>query len=382
MAYFDNAATTFPKPECVYAFMNEFYRQNGGSAGRGSYALAQSTRGIIDETRSLIRELMHCPAKEVIFTPTATIALNMIIQGVIQKGAKNVYISPFEHNAVTRALHHFEASGQIRVFELSVDPKTLAFDLERIRYQFAEMRPDLVIMSHASNVIGLIAPAEAVLTLAKSAGAVTVVDMAQTAGLIDLNVGLESIDFAVFAGHKTLMGPTGISGFVMNPGFDLPPLLFGGTGYDSANQDMPSSLPERYEMGTLNTVGVAGLNAALKWLKQTGIAKVRSEEEQKRTELLSLLREYDFLHPIGVAPEREYVGIVSVLMDGISSDAAGSIFSERGISVRTGLQCAPKAHQFLGTFPAGTIRFSVNCLTSDNDFTELREALDDIEVNL
>lgn len=382
MAYFDNAATTFPKPECVYAFMNEFYRQNGGSAGRGSYALAQSTRGIIDETRLLIRELVHCPAKEVIFTPTATIALNMIIQGVIQTGAKNVYISPFEHNAVTRVLHHFEASGQIRVFELSVNQKTLAFDLERIRYQFAETRPDFVIMSHASNVIGLIAPVEAVLTLAKSGGAVTLVDMAQTAGLIDLNVGLESIDFAVFAGHKTLMGPTGISGFVMNPGFDLPPVLFGGTGYDSANQDMPSTLPERYEMGTLNTVGVAGLNAALKWLKQTGIAKVHSEEERKRAELLSLLREYNFLHPVGIAPEREYVGIVSVLMDGISSDAAGSIFSERGISVRTGLQCAPKAHQFLGTFPAGTIRFSVNCLTSDNDFTELREALDDIEVNL
>ena len=295
---------------------------------------------------------------------------------------KETYISPFEHNAVTRMLHHFEASGQIRVFNLSVDQKTLVFDLERIRYQFAETRPDLVIMSHASNVIGLITPAEVVLTLAKSAGAVTVVDMAQTAGLIDLNVGLESIDFAVFAGHKTLMGPTGISGFVINPGFDLPPVLFGGTGYDSANQNMPSSLPERYEMGTLNTVGVAGLNAALKWLKQTGIAKVHSEEEQKRTELLSLLREYNFLHPIGVVPEREYVGIVSVLMDGISSDAAGSIFSERGISVRTGLQCAPKAHQFLGTFPAGTIRFSVNCLTRDDDFTVLKEALDDIEVNL
>ena len=382
MAYFDNAATTFPKPECVYAAMDEFYRRSGGSAGRGSYALAQSTRGLIDETRSLIRELLHCPAKEVIFTPTATIALNMIIQGVIQKGAKNVYISPFEHNAVTRVLHHFEVSGQIRVFGLSVDQKTLTFDLERIRYQFAETQPDLVIVSHASNVIGLIAPAEAMLTLAKNAGAVTVADMAQTAGLIDLNVGLESIDFAVFAGHKTLMGPTGISGFVMNQGVDLPPVLFGGTGYDSANQDMPSSIPERYEMGTVNTVGVAGLNAALKWLKQTGITKVRSEEELKRTELLSLLREYDFLHPIGVAPEREYVGIVSVLMDGIGSDVAGSIFSERGISVRTGLQCAPKAHQFLGTYPAGTVRFSVNCLTREQDFSELKTALNDIAENL
>ena len=381
MAYFDNAATTYPKPDSVYSFMDEFYRNSGGSAGRGNYSLASSAKGLIDETRKLLQELLHCPAKQVVFTPTATIALNIIIQGIIATGIKNVYISPFEHNAVTRTLHHFEELGQIKVTQLSVSP-SLQYDLERIKYQFDAVRPDFLIMSHASNVIGLIAPAEEICTLAKNSGAITLVDMAQTAGLVDLNVGLEAIDFAVFAGHKTLLGPTGISGFIMNPAVNLPPVLFGGTGYDSANQNMPDSLPEKYEMGTLNIAGVAGLNAALKWIKEKGIDRVRQQEEINRENLLAILTEYDFLSVVGYNPECKYVGIVSCLMDGISSDSAGKIFSDRGISVRTGLQCAPKAHQFIGTYPAGTIRFSVNLMTADADFEALRYALDDIEANM
>ena len=381
MAYFDNAATTYPKPDCVYSFMDEFYRNSGGSAGRGNYTLASSAKGLLDETRKLLQELLHCPAKQVVFTPTATIALNIIIQGIIATGVKNVYISPFEHNAVTRTLHHFEKLGQINVSQLSVSP-SLKFDLERIKYQFDAVRPDFLIISHASNVIGLITPAEEICTLAKEAGAITLVDMAQTAGLVDLNIGLEAIDFAVFAGHKTLLGPTGISGFVMNPAVNLPPILFGGTGYDSANQDMPESLPEKYEMGTLNIAGVAGLNAALKWIKSKSVDWAREQEEINREKLLSVLADYDFLSVVGYNPDCKYVGIVSCLMNGISSDSAGKIFSDRGISVRTGLQCAPKAHQFIGTYPAGTIRFSVNLMTTDADFEALRYALDDIEANM
>ena len=381
MAYFDNAATTYPKPDSVYSFMDEFYRNSGGSAGRGNYSLANSAKGLFDETRKLLQELLHCPAKQVVFTPTATIALNIIIQGIIATGIKNVYISPFEHNAVTRTLHHFEELGQIKVTQLPVSP-SLQYDLERIKYQFDAVRPDFLIISHASNVIGLIAPAEEICTLAKNSGAITLVDMAQTAGLVDLNVGLEAIDFAVFAGHKTLLGPTGISGFIMNPAVNLPPVLFGGTGYDSANQNMPDSFPEKYEMGTLNIAGVAGLNAALKWIKDKGIDWVRQQEEINRKKLLAILTEYDFLSVVGYNPECKYVGIVSCLMDGISSDSAGKIFSDRGISVRTGLQCAPKAHQFIGTYPAGTIRFSVNLMTADADFEALRYALDDIEANM
>ena len=302
----------------------------------------------------------------------------MIIQGTIAGGAKNIYISPFEHNAVTRTLNHFEQRGEISVTELSVTNE-LEFDFTKIRKQFEQMRPDFVIVSHASNVIGLIAPVEEIFSMAKVYGAVTLVDMAQTAGLVELNVGLETIDFAVFAGHKSLFAPTGIGGFVINPSIKLEPLIFGGTGYDSANQDMPMTLPERFEPGTLNVVGIAGLNAALKWIQSRTTKNLFAAEKCCRRKLLELFADYDFLSVIGNVAGRNYVGIVSCRISGISADDAGNIFAERGISVRTGLHCAPIAHKFLGTFPAGTIRFSVNCMTSDKDFAELREVLEEIK---
>ena len=381
MAYFDNAATTYPKPECVYAFMDEFYRKSGGNAGRGEHSMSASASGLIADTRKKIQMLLHCPAKQVVFTPTATIALNMIIQGVIADGAKNIYISPFEHNAVTRTLHHFEKRNEITVTQLNVE-KDLTYDLEKIRYQFDALKPDLVIVSHASNTIGLIAPVEDIFSLAKKYGATTLVDMAQTAGVVDCNVGLTTFDFAVFAGHKTLYGPTGISGFIMNPSIKLPAVIFGGTGYESANQYMPESIPEKYEMGTLNISGVAGLNAALDWIQKTTIEEIKNTEAHNRKKLIDLLEEYEFIRIVGNEPGREYVGIVSCLIDEISSDSAGSVFDQQGIALRTGLHCAPLAHQFIGTYPAGTIRFSVNYFTSQQDFEELRNALDYIEENL
>lgn len=381
MAYFDNAATTYPKPECVYTFMDQFYRQNGGNAGRGHYSIAQSAGELILDTRKRLQELLHCPAKQVVFTPTATIALNIIIQGIIASGVKNVYISPFEHNAVTRTLHHYEQIERISVTQLSVT-KDLKYDLEKIRYQFDAVKPDLVIVSHASNTIGLVAPIEDIFSLAKKYDTYTLVDMAQSAGLIDCNIGLNCIDFAVFAGHKTLYGPTGISGFVMEPSIKLPAILFGGTGYESANQDMPESMPEKYEMGTLNVVGIAGLNASLKWIQEKTIETLALKEKENRGKLLEILSNYDFIRIVGNYESNEYVGIVSCLIEGISSDSAGNIFDRQGISVRTGLHCAPLAHRFMGTYPAGTIRFSVNYFTSEEDFEQLIEALDFIEENL
>lgn len=381
MAYFDNAATTYPKPKEVYDFMDQFYRENGANAGRGHYGKAQNASSLIKDTRTRLQALLNCPTKQVIFTPTDTIALNMIIQGIIKKGAVSVYISPFEHNAVTRTLHYFEKEGKVKVSQLTVNDQ-LIFDLERIRYQFDDLKPDLVIVSHASNAFGLVAPVEEIFSLAKQYGAITVVDMAQTAGLIDLNVGLDTFDFAVFAGHKTLYGPTGLSGFVMKPDFDLPPVLFGGTGFDSANQDMPSSLPERYEMGTLNISGIAGLNAALKWHEQIGGETIYKKEKENREKLLKILNEYPMIKVIGNVPGREYIGVVSCLIEGISSDSAGPLFDKLGIAVRTGLHCAPLAHKFMKTYPAGTIRFSISYFTTDDDFEELREALDYIEDNM
>lgn len=381
MAYFDNAATTFPKPDSVYTFMNDFYRSNGASAGRGNYAASSSASALIAETRQLLQQLLHCPAKQVIFTPTATIALNIILQGLISSGIKNVYISPFEHNAVTRTLHSFESSGKVNIHELIVSEQ-MVFDLERIRYQFESVQPDLIVVSHASNAFGLITPIEEIFKLGKQFNAYTVVDMAQTAGLVDCNIGSNVFDFAVFAGHKTLYGPTGISGFVMNPEIDLLPILFGGTGYESANQDMPSTLPERFEMGTINIIGIAGLHAALKWISQISVPVLKTKELENRQKLLEILNDYPFIKIIGNYPHNNYVGIVSCIIDGISSDSAGKVFNELGIAVRSGLQCAPLAHRFMGTYPSGTIRLSVNYFTNAEDFEQLRNALNYIEENL
>lgn len=377
MAYFDNAATTFPKPEIVHQFMHDFYKDCGGSYGRGAHTKSLSSGKLVKDTRERLNNLFHCPARQVVFTSTATIALNIVIAGLIESGLKNIYISPFEHNAVTRVLHHYENKYQVLVKHLAVS-ENFAFDFTKIREQFEVTKPDIVIMSHASNVIGLVLPVDAVCALAKKYDAVTVIDMAQTAGLVDLELNKEYFDFAVFAGHKTLLGPTGIAGFVMKPEFDLPATIFGGTGFDSANQDMPESVPERFEMGTHNIVGIAGLNAALRWIEAQSISKLWDIEQNNRERLLDILSQYSFLQVVGLASEQSYVGIVSCLLQDISSDSAAMIFNERGIAVRAGLQCAPLTHKFLGTYPAGTIRFSVSALTTEYDFDELVDVLESI----
>jgi len=381
MAYFDNAATTYPKPDVVYSYMDSFYRESGGSAGRGDNIFSRTSAELIKDTRIKMQKLLHCETKDIIFTHTATIALNMIVQGLIKYGCKNIYISPFEHNAITRNLYAMNKTYDLKIVELAVT-SDYVYDLELIKYQFEDVRPDVIICTHASNVTGLVAPVIDIFNLGKKYNAFSLVDMSQTAGLVDINIGLDIIDFAVFAGHKTLYGPTGISGFAMKKGIDLPAVLYGGTGYDSANQDMPESVPEKYEMGTINILGIAGLNAAITWIEEVGINNIRKKEEDNRNRLLEIISGYSFIHTVGINEKQEYVGVVSCLIDDIGSDSASSIFNEKGISVRTGLQCAPLAHKFLHTYPAGTIRFSVSYFTTDEDFNDLIKAFDYIEENI
>ena len=382
--YFDNAATTFPKPECVYAFMDSFYRKHGGNAGRGQYKLAAESSKIIFETRGFIQKILCSPNKDVIFAPSATVALNMVIQGLLaDEKKKTVYISPFEHNSVTRVLHHFEKRGKICVRQLFVSPD-FEYDIEKINAQFAEIPPDIVIVSHASNVIGLVAPVLEIFAVAKKYGALTVTDMAQTAGLLPLDVASDLVDFAVFAGHKTLYGPFGIGGFAKNRNVALEPVLFGGTGVDSANQEMPENIPGRYEMGSQNICAVAGLHAAAQWFLQNQ-DEIRAAEEKNHRRLLEILRQYDFVKIAGPADrfseKTKCIGVVSTVFDGYAAEDIGNVFDEMEIAVRTGLQCSPLAHKFLGTFPAGTVRFSVGYFTGEEDFCALEKAMGYIEEN-
>ena len=378
IAYFDNAATTFPKPECVYQAMDSFNRNCGVSLGRGQHRLSSQASYIADETRELLLQLFHCSNKEVAFTNTATEALNVILNGIDIPSGANVYISPFEHNAVTRTLHHLRSIKTFNIIQLSVNKENFTYNLNDISSQFNKDKPHCVIVSHASNVIGAIAPINEIFSIAKRYNAITIADMCQTAGLIDTDISSNILDYTVFAGHKTLYGPLGISGFIGNNLSTLRPIIYGGTGIESANQDMPITSPERFEAGSHNTVAIAGLNASLKWMFDTGIDNIRKKEHENYAKLCAILDKYEnikYFKPVNS------VGVVSCLFDGYSSDEIGQVLSENYIAFRSGLHCAPYAHKFISTFPAGTVRLSVSYFNTENDFEMIREVLQYISDN-
>ena len=376
--YFNNAATTFPKPEEVYSFVDKFYRESGVNSGRGQN---NSASKLTQDTRNLILELFHCPTKKVVFTPSATEAINIILQGLSVTDNYNIYVSPFEHNAVTRVLNYLQGLYKLNIITLSVNEKELSYDLEKIKYQFAENRPNIIIMSHASNVCGLVAPIYDICTMSHQYGSINVIDMCQTAGLIDTDLSRNIYDFVVFAGHKTLYATFGVAGFICNGDIKPKPIIYGGAGIDSANPNVPDTIPERYEVGSQNIMAIAGLYAALNWIKKTGIDHIYAKEKENHDKLISILSKYDNIKIITPLEATETVGVVSCIFDGYSSDNIGQILSDLGIEVRTGLHCAPSAHRFLGTFPAGTVRFSVSYFNTDYDFAKLRQALDYIDEN-
>lgn len=378
IAYFNNAATTFPKPEEVYSFVDKFYRESGVNSGRGQN---NSASKLTQDTRNLMLELLHCPAKKVVFTPSATEAINVILQGLPLSDNYTIYISPFEHNAVTRALNHLQGLYKLNIITLSVNEKGLTYDLEKIKYQFAENKPNIVIISHASNVCGVVAPINDICTMSHQYGSINVIDMCQTAGLIDTDLSSNIYDFVVFAGHKTLYATFGIAGFICNGDIKPKPLIYGGAGIDSANPNVPDTIPERYEVGSQNIMAIAGLYAALNWIKKTGVDRIYAKEKENYNKLISILSKYDNIKIITHSEATETVGVVSCIFDGYSSDNIGQILSEQGVEVRTGLHCAPSSHRFLGTFPAGTVRFSVSYFNIDDDFAKLRQALDYIDEN-
>lgn len=381
MIYFDNAATTFPKPEEVYSFADSFYREFGVNVGRGQHMLAEKASMLVSETRSLILDLFNCPNKCVILQPSATESLNLILQGIEWKEGYNVYISPFEHNVVLRVLNFLKNKFKINIIELKVDKETMQYDLEKISYQFKHAMPEVVVINHASNVCGIIAPVKEIFIIAKEYNAITILDMAQTAGLIETDLNSLQADYAVFAGHKTLYAPFGIAGIVTNKKVELNPIIFGGTGIDSANLSMPKDAPERFEAGSQNTYAIAGLNASLKWIKKIGIATIAKKENENIKNLKNVITKFENIKIIGDSKGKESIGILSCKFDDYSSDNIGRVLNENGIAVRTGLHCAPNAHKFLGTFPEGTVRFSVGYFNSTQDFEILKEVLNEIQIN-
>lgn len=381
VAYFDNSATTFPKPEEVYSFMDKFYRENGVNVGRGQHKLASKASFLVDETRKLLLEILHCKNKGVVFTSTATEGINLVLQGREWKENSTVYISPFEHNAVTRTLFQLKDRYGLKIKRLAFNREKIEYDLEQIKVDFKEENPDVVICSHSSNVFGIVAPVEKIVEESKKYGAFNFIDMCQTAGLIDLNVGNENIDAIVFAGHKTLYGPLGVSGVVMKKDIDLKPLIYGGTGVESANQNMPDIFPIKYEGGSHNILAISGLNASLKWLKNIGIENIYKKEKEIFNKLISLLKNYENIEIVGYREAEEQVGVVSCVFKGYAPNEIGQVLSDMDIAVRTGLHCSPYAHEFFGTFPAGTVRLSVSYFTTDDELDKLKVALDYIREN-
>lgn len=378
IAYFDNAATSFPKPEAVYRAMDDCARNYGVSMGRGQHLLSAKASHVADETRELLLQLFHCTNKKVVFTNTATEALNIILTSQIISEKCIVYISPFEHNAVTRTLHHIAENKHIKIRQLMVDSATLCYDIHTIQQQFQDEHPHCVIISHASNVTGAVAPIRDIFSLAKRYNSVTIADMCQTTGLIDTDISSSDFDYVVFAGHKTLYGPLGISGFICQYPEQLPPLIYGGTGIESANQDMPMSSPERFEAGSHSSIAIAGLNASVKWILDTGIQNVYEREQDNKRRLVELLTQYD---NIRIIQAENQIGLISCLFNQYSSDEVGQVLSEQHIAFRSGLHCAPYAHRFINTFPAGTVRFSVGYFNTEDDLSMLDHALQYIYEN-
>lgn len=378
MVYLDNAATTFPKPEVVYEAMDKMNREGAVNAGRGSYKKAQEASKLITDTKNRIRKLIHLDVSAaVVFSPSVTIAMNQIVNGLKIRNEATIYVSPYEHNAVARSVYALKKKKSLNVKELPLND-SLEIDLEKTKYEFAKDKPDVVFCTHVSNVTGYILPVEEIFKEAKSNGAITVLDSAQSMGLIEIRADLMDVDLIAFAGHKTLYGPFGIGGFINVSGIDLEEFIAGGTGSDSLNLEMPSGKESKYEASSSNVVAIAGLNAALQDLNQEEYLRHESELTDYLVEKLSKIKGIKTFIPEN---SDEHVGIVSFTVAGMNSEDVGMILDEDfDIAVRTGYHCAPFIHKYLNDeVNLGTIRIGLGQFTTTSDLDYLVKALNELE---
>lgn len=377
MVYLDNAATTFPKPESVYTAMDKMNREGAVNAGRGSYKLAQTASRLIAETKAKIRKLVHVDASTaVIFSPSITIAINQVVNGLALRHKAVVYVSPYEHNAVARSIYELSKRKDLIVKELPLNDD-LEIDIEKMKYEFSKDKPEAVFCTHVSNVTGYILPVEEIFRESKKHGSINILDSAQSLGLLEIRADLMDVDIIGFTGHKTLYGPFGIGGFINVSGVALEVFITGGTGSDSLNLDMPSGNEARYEASSFNIVAIAGLNAALDSLNQKEHLAYEMEITTYLIDRLSSIREVKMLLPTNL---EKHVGIVSFTYDNMKSEDVGMILNEDfNIAVRTGYHCAPYIHKYLkDTASLGTVRIGVGQFTTKGEIDLLAQALREI----
>lgn len=379
MIYLDNAATTFPKPEEVYSAMDNANRNIGVNAGRGSYKAAQAASKLISDTKAQLRQLVHAEASSgVIFSPSITIALNQVINGINWIPNATVYVSPYEHNAVARTISKVAKDKGLKVKQIPIDESTFEIDLEKLKYEFSKDRPFSVFCTHVSNVTGYILPVREIFCEAKKYDAITVLDSAQSLGLIDVDSKTINADFICFAGHKCLYGPFGIGGFINITNIPLEVYITGGTGSDSLNLDMPEGNETRYESSSSNIVAIAGLHAALDCLD---ITRHRERERHLTRYLIDSLEKIGQVHMYLPQNRENHIGIVSFVHAELNSEDLGTILDEDfDIAVRTGYHCAPFIHDYLKDRQSlGTVRVGIGQYTTEKDIDTLINAL--IEIN-
>ncbi len=373
--YFDNAATSWPKPAAMMAAMINYNDVIGGSPGRSGHQRSLDAGRIILETREALAELFECgDSFRIAFTKNATEALNIAIYGILKPG-DHVITSSMEHNSVMRPLRYLETQGvQLSVVSCSGDGR---LDPEDVR---AAIRPQtrLLVVTHASNVTGTIQPIADLGKIARNHGILFCVDAAQTAGALAINVDEMAIDLLAFSGHKSLFGPQGTGGLYIREGLEkqLRPLMMGGTGSRSEFEGQPDFMPDKFESGTPNTIGLAGLGAGVRFVLAEGVEAIRCKEEYLTARFVEGIAALPGVTVYGPPDAASRTAVVSFNIAGVSPSEAALELDERfGILCRPGLHCAPAAHRTIGTFSQGTIRFGFGYFNKDEEIAMALEAI-------
>lgn len=373
MVYLDNAATSWPKPDAVCGAMIECIQKYGANPGRSGHRMAMQAGEKVYECRENLARLFGIENPlQIAFTANATEAINLAVKGLLVPG-DHVIISSMEHNAVVRPLKKLETRG----VELSIVKADLSGQVD-LRAIEKSIKPNtrLLLVTHASNVTGTVNDLEPMGQLAKKHKIIFMVDAAQTAGKYPVNVGLMGIDLLAFPGHKGLLGPQGTGGLYIREGLLLDSLKEGGTGSISESLLQPDFLPDRYESGTLNTPGIAGLNEGIKYILKTGIENIQKHEKQLERYMLEGLRQIDKVKVYGSNNPEHRMGVISITIDGQDcNEVCGELDEKYDIASRGGLHCAYLAHETIGTQNTGTIRFSFGPFNTIEDVDQVFKAV-------